>query len=178
MQKIDIENKHSFLINVKVSNPEIVKQLDSAIVRYFKSNEYIKKRIESNEASLISKKKKLIRESLKLDSLKAILFVNFKNQGKQSREGSNNVVLSDKYLTDPLTVFKEDLNLSNEIRAIDAELYLKSDFEVIDGLTTFKEPDNIGIVKKIVLSLLIAMVLGYLILGLLKFNQFLATFDH
>ena len=177
LEKIDIENKHSFLINVKVYNPDIVKQLDSAIVKYFKSNEYIKKRIESNEASLISKKNKLIRESVKLDSLKTILYVNFANMAKQSREGSNNVILSDKYLTDPLSVFKEDITFNDDIRDIDRALYLKSDFEVIDGLTTFKEPDNIGIIKLIGLTILISIVIGYLLLGLWKFNQFLATFE-
>lgn len=177
LEKIEIENKNSFLINVKVYNPDIVKQLDSAIVNYFRRNEYVKKRIQNRESTLLSRKNKLIRESLKLDSLKAILYVNFQSMAQQSREGSNNVILSDKYLTDPLNVFKEDLNFNSEILLIDEALNLHDDFEVVDGLTTFKEPDNFGIVSIVGLSLVVSIFIGYALLGLWKFNQFLASIE-
>jgi hypothetical protein len=94
---------------------------------------------------------------------------------KQSREGSNNVILSDKYLTDPLNVFKEDLNLNNEIRSIDDQLMIRSDFEVIDGLTTFREPANLSLPVILVQSLLISVAAGYILIGLRRFNKYLAT---
>jgi hypothetical protein len=172
--KIEIGNKQSFQISVRVYNPDIVKKLDSAIINYFRNNEYVKKRIDNNKISLLSRRNKLVAESKKLDSLKRILYENFQSMAKQPREGSNNVILSDKYLTDPLSVFKEDLNLNNEIRAIDEKLSISPDFEVVDGLTTFREPGNFGVVKVLGMSFLISLLAGYVLLGLWKFNQFLA----
>ncbi|HEU5290203.1 MAG TPA: hypothetical protein VFU05_06125 [Cyclobacteriaceae bacterium] len=177
VEKLDIENKHSFLINVKVYNPGIVKKLDTAIVNYLRRNEYIKKRIANREESLLNRRNKLVRESHKLDSLKSVLYLNFESMAKQSREGSNNVILSDKYITDPMSLFKEDLNFNNEIRGIDKSLYLHDDFEVVDGLTTFKEPDNLDIKIILATALIASIVFGYLLIGLWKFNEFLASFE-
>lgn len=172
--KIEIGNRQSFLISIRVYNPDVVKRLEEAMVTYFRDNEYINKRIESNRLSLQARKQKLLQESRKLDSLKAVLFENFQSMAKQSREGSNNVILSDKYLTDPLSVFKEDLAINNEIRQIEEALFVHPDFEVVDGLTTFREPDNYSLRAAIAISLLASLVGGYLLLGLWKFNRYLA----
>jgi len=173
--KIEIGNAQAFQIDVSVFNPDIVRTLDSALVRYFKDNEFVGKRIETNRRSLLARKTKLIAESKKLDSLKSVLYANFEMMSKQSREGSNNVILSDKYLTDPLNVFKEDLNLNNEIRSIDDQLTIRPDFEIVDGLTTYREPSNLSLPVLLVLSVLISITAGYIFLGLWKFNKYLST---
>lgn len=175
--KIEIGNKQSFQISVTVLSPDVVRELDSAIVNFFKRNEYVKNRIKANRVSLLSRKSKLVQESKKLDSLKTVLLENFQVMAKQSREGSNNVILSEKNLADPIEVFKEDLNLNNEIRLIDEELFISPDFEVVDGLTTFREPDNLSLSKALVISLFASIFLGYFLLGLWKFNQYLAQLD-
>jgi hypothetical protein len=175
IEKIEIGNVHSFMVSINVFNPDIVEEMDSAIVGYFRNNEYIKKRIESRESSLVARKNKLLRESKKLDSLKVILFTNFQSMAKQSKQGSNNVILSDSYLTDPMVVFREDLQIDNEIREIDKELYIKQDFEVVDGLTTFKVRDSLGLVPILLWSFAISLVGGYVLLGLYKFNRYLGS---
>jgi hypothetical protein len=83
--------------------------------------------------------------------------------------------LSDKYLTDPLSVFREDLNLNNEIRSIDDHLSIRPDFEVVDGLTTFREPSNLSLPVLLVLSVLISVAAGYILIGFWKFNKYLST---
>jgi hypothetical protein len=175
--KIEIGNHQSFQINVQVHDPEIVRPLELAIVNLFKENEYVKKRIEANTQNLLGRRAKLIAESKKLDSLKEVLFVNYQTMANQRREGSNNVILSDKYLTDPISVFKEDLNLNNELRAIDELLYIKPSFEVVDGLTTFREPDNFSLPKVIVISFFGSILAGYILLGLWRFNKYLAKLE-
>jgi flagellar biosynthesis chaperone FliJ len=175
--KIELGNRQSYYIMVQVYDPDVVKRLEEAIINHFRNNEYVSKRIERNERSLLARKQKLVRESRKLDSLKGVLFENFQSMAKQSREGSNNVILSDKYLMDPLEVFKEDLNLNNEIRAIDDELFIKPSFELVDGLTTFRKPDNFSLKMAIALSLVGSILGGYILLGLWKFNLYLARLD-
>ena len=172
--KIEIGNQRSFLLEVNVLDPDIVTTLDTAIVNYFKQNDYVQKRIESNRLSLQNRKEKLLRESRKLDSLKSVLMANFETMAKQSREGSNNVILSDKYLTDPLGVFTQDLAINNEIRNIDYQLQVRSDFEVVDGLTTFREPSNLSLPILLTIAFFGSIVLAYISIGLWKFNQYLA----
>lgn len=175
IEKIEIENSQAFQINVSVFSPDIVQSMDSTLVQYFKNNGFISRRMVRNRESLLERREKLVDESKKLDSLKSILYANFQTMSKQSREGSNNVILSDKYLTDPLNVFKEDLNLNNEIRSIDDQLKLQSDFEVVDGLTTFREPANFSLPILIVSSVFYSIILGYTLLGIWSFNKHLAN---
>jgi hypothetical protein len=175
MERIEIANVHSFRISLYVYNPNIVHELDTSIVSYFRTNEYVRKRIEIKQSSLLARRDKLVRESRKLDSLKSILYVSFQNTSKTSRDGSNNVIFSEGKLTDPMAVFKEDLALDKEIRLIDNDLYIKPYFEIVDGLTTFKVPENEGMVSILLISLVISIMAGYLILGLWKFNNYLST---
>ncbi len=175
--KVDVENKHAFQIDVLIYNPDIVKNLETAIVNYFANNEYIKRRVEVNRQNLQTRQTKLIQESNKLDSLKQVLYQNLQSMARQNREGSNNVILSDKYLTDPMAIYAEDLNLHNELLEINRRLYVQPEFELVDGFTTFKEPENASLLKILGISALISWGLGYLIIGLWRFDQYLASFS-
>ena len=93
---------------------------------------------------------------------------------KQSKQGSNNVILSEKPLTDPLSVFTQDLDFYNQIQYIDSRLYLQPDFEVVDGFTAFKEPESASLPKILAIAFLVSWLMGYLILGLFKFDRYLA----
>ena len=131
--------------------------------------------MEINEIILEKREQKLQSESRKLDSLKAVLFVNYQALGQKSR-GSNNVILSDESLTNPLEVFTRDLELHEEIQNIERQLYLRSDFEVVDGFTTFKEPESASLTKILVISFFLSILMGYLILGAWRFDHMLATY--
>lgn len=176
ISKVDVENKHAFQIDVLIYNPDIVKNLETAIVNYFANNEYIKRRVEITRQNLQTRKTKLVQESNKLDSLKQVLYQNLQSMARQNREGSNNVILSDKYLTDPMAIYAEDLNLHNELLEINRRLYVQPDFELVDGFTTFKEPESASLLKILGISALISWGLGYLIIGLWRFDQYLANF--
>ena len=176
ISKIEIENKNAFLIEVTVLDPAIMKNLETSLVGYIRNNTFIQNRIIANSKTLLERKSKLQRESRKLDSLKAVLFANYASMAKENnRPGSNNVILSDKYLTNPLDVFKQDLDIHQQIQSIDYQLSVKPDFEIVDGLTSFKEPDSASLPKILAISFFISWILGYLILGLFKFDRYLAS---
>jgi hypothetical protein len=176
IDKLTIVNKNAYEISVEVYDPAIVKPLETALLNYFKTNDYIKRRIEINKLNLNQRKMKLIRDSDKLDSLKTVLYENYQSLGKTSR-GSNNVILSDETLTNPLDVFTRDLELHDEILKIDRALYVQPDFEVVDGFTTFKEPDSASLPKILLISFLVSWVMGYLVIGAWRFDQVLANYE-
>lgn len=176
IQKLEIENKNAYQITVQVYNPDIVKPLEKALVNYFNTNPYIKRRIEIKKINLLQRKAKLERDSKKLDSLKSALYDNYVALSKASR-GSNNVILSDETLTGPLDVFKQDLELNTELLGIERDLYVQPDFELVDGFTTFKEPESASLSKVLMISFLLSWLMGYLIIGAWRFDKMLAKYS-
>lgn len=174
LERIEIENRHAFEITVRTYNPSVINDLQTALVNYVRENAYIKKRIESNKLSLESKKSKLIRESYKLDSLKDVIYENYKSMAGQARAGSNNVILSDHPVTNPIDVYFEDIKIYDEIQYIERQLYIQPDFEVVDGFTEFSEPASASLTKMLAQTVLIAIGIGYLIVALRNFNKYLA----
>jgi hypothetical protein len=174
--KLEIENKNAYEISVKVYDPNIVKPLEKAIVNFFRSNNYIERRIQINKVNLDKRKTKLESESRKLDSLKRVLFENYQNLGKTNR-GSGNVFLGDEKLANPLDVFVQDLSLNKEILEIERSLYINPDFEVVDGFTTFKEPESASLAKILVIAFLVSWAMGYLIIGAWRLDQLLASYQ-
>jgi len=175
IEKIDVENKHAFQIEVNIFNPKIVKSLEKSLVDYLRNNSYIKNRVDINRINLLNRKNKLHRESKKLDSLKSVIYENFQAMAKQSRQGSNNVILSDKYLTNPLEIYIQDLTLNEQILEIDRKLAVQPDFEVIDGFTSFKAPESAGLLNILAIAFAAAIAAGYISIGLRNFNNYLGT---
>lgn len=174
IERIQIENKSTFRIFVQVYNPNILGDLQQNLIAYFRENEYIKTRIEADSINLLERRKKLIRESSKLDSLKHIIYLNFESMAQRpERGGSSNLYLGDQYLTNPIDVFNSDLYLNEQLLEIDKKIKTKPYFEVVDGLTVFEEPESAPTWKVMLFSMLIFVFLGYFILGLLNFNRYL-----
>jgi hypothetical protein len=173
IKRIEIENRHAFEITVRVYNPTIIRDLENALILFFRDNDYVKKRIEITKTNLLAKKQKLLKDRQKLDSLKEIIYSNYKSMAMQSRQGSNNVILSDKAVTDPVQIYQQDIIAYNELETVNRDLYLQADFEVVTRFTQFSEPSSASQVKIIAIAILGAIVLGYLIIALSTFNQYL-----
>jgi len=174
IKRIEIENRHAFEITVRVYNPTIIRDLENALILFFRDNDYVKKRIEITKTNLLAKKQKLLKDRQKLDSLKEIIYSNYKSMAMQSRQGSNNVILSDKAVTDPVQIYQQDIIAYNELESVNRDLYLQPDFEVVTRFTQFSEPSSASQVKIIAITILGAIVLGYLIIALSTFNQYLS----
>jgi len=177
IKRIEIENRHAFEITVRTYNPTVIETLQTALVNFFKNNEYIKRRIEITHKNYLEKKTKLTHELQKLDSLKFIIYDNYKNMASQSKQGSNNVILSDKSVTNPIEIYNQDLDLYNELQGINQAIYLQSDFEVVDGFAEFSEPASASLRKIISISILIGIGIAYLTVALSAFDRYLASFS-
>jgi len=172
--RIQIENRHAFEITVRMLNPTFIGDLQTALINYFRNAEYIRRRIEITKANLLEKKIKLHHDLQKLDSLKFVIFENYRNMALQSKQGSNNVILSDKSVTNPIEIYGQDLTLYNQLEDINKSLYLQDDFEIIDGFTEFSEPSSASGLKIIVISILMGIVVSYFLVALFRFNRYLA----
>lgn len=177
IQRIEIENRHAFEITVRTFSPTAITSLQGSLVEYFRSNEYIRKRIDNNYQLLTARKVKLLQESEKLDSLKEVIYANYKTMAEQARQGSNNVILSDRSVTNPIDVYNRDLGLYQEIQNIDYQLNVKPDFEVVDGFTEFSEPASASLPKMVAQAFLVGLGLAYLIVAMKLFNDYLASFS-
>jgi len=179
INRIEIENRHAFEITVKTLNPTVISNLEVALVKFFKETDYVRKRIDIKKITLQDKKAKLLKESDKMDSLKKIIYENYKelSTSNAQRQGSStSVILSDKTVT-PLEVYEQDLLIYNEIQRIDRDLFIQPDFEVVDGFTEFSEPSSASLAKIIIIAILIGIVLSYILIALFHFNQYLARLD-
>jgi hypothetical protein len=173
--RIEIENRHSFEITLRTLTPTAIPNLQNSIVEYFRSNEYVKRRIEITHANLRAKKTKLESELRNFDSLKVVIYANYKSMADKSREGSNNVILSERALTNPVDIYNRDLDLYDELQLVDRSLYLQPDFEIVDGFTQFSEPASPSAAKVALLSLIFGIIVAYLDVALRRFNAFLAN---
>ena len=174
IKRISIENQHSFEFTVRTYSPTSIKPLQDALVNHFKNNDYVKKRIEITRDNFLAKRSKLKRELNKLDSLKKVIYSNYENMAAQSKQGSNNVILSDKSVTNPIEIYNQDLGLYEQLQLIESRLYLQPDFEIVDGFTEFDEPASAGELKIIVTGMLIGFIFGYFAIAFRRFDEYLS----
>jgi len=171
VKRIEIENRHAFEITVRTLNPTAIADLQTALVNYFRSNDYIKNRIAITQFNLVAKQIKLKSDVRKLDSLKSVIYDSYANQLKSSV----NVVF--KAVSEPAELYKQDASTYEELQQVNEDLYLHKDFEVVDGLTEFSEPASLSLAKEIVISVLLGLVLSYVAVALIGFDKYLAKLN-
>jgi hypothetical protein len=175
--RIEIENRHAFQISVRTLNPTVITNLETALVAFFRETNFVRKRIEITHNNLVERKLKLEQDLQKLDSLKVAINQTYKTLASQSRQGSNNVILSDEPMTDPVDIYTQDEVIYGQLQATKKALYLQPDFEVVDGFTEFSEPANPGLARMLLYSVLVGIVIAYLEVALRSFNRYLSKLD-
>jgi hypothetical protein len=174
IQQIDIKNRNSFVISVQVYDTEIIANLQDALLDYFKNNPYIANRIRTNKARLEQLIVKLTQEVAMLDSLKNAYNFNLKAQGeRKGPEASNSFFLGESGAVNPVSVYSQGVSLFQQLQSAKVSLELGSDFELVDGFTTFSKPDSPGLLKSIVLMAGIFLGLAYLLIILIEINRYL-----
>lgn len=176
MERIEVENRHAYEITVRTTSPSIVSKLETAVVGYFGRNPYIAKRVEINHQVLLDLKDKVAKDISKMDSLKTAIYMNYKQMATQSK-GSNNVIFGDKAVSDPVEIFTKSIDIYEVYAEVNQDLYIKKDFEVIDGFTQSNEPANASIFTIILESILIGVLVAYADVGLRSFNKYLANLN-
>ncbi|MEM7550360.1 MAG: hypothetical protein AAF363_11825 [Bacteroidota bacterium] len=177
MEQVKMEKQDIFKITVQTYDAVLLNDFTEPLSLYLKNKPYVQKRLEIENKNRLSKKNKIARDRQKLDSLKAVLFQNISKFSDKRREGSNNVILSESFFVNPLSVFKEDLDLLEQEQEIDEELYLNPDFEVIDEFTQYTRPASPGLIENAFYGLLYGLGVAYLIIFLLSFNTYLKDFE-
>lgn len=177
IERIEIENRHAFEFTVRTYSATSIKPLQDAIVNYFKNNNYIKKRVEVNKLNLEARRLKLQHDVQKLDSLKKAINSNYRAMAEQSRQGSNNVILSDKPITSPVDVYVQSLRIYDYLEDAEKNVFLQKDFEVVDGFTEFNEPASARKRDIVLMGMLIGFTFGYVVVALGTFNKYLSTIE-
>jgi hypothetical protein len=175
IKRLEVENRHAFEFTVRLYRPEDFRLLEKGLVYYFRSNEYILKRVQINRTNLVAYRSKLQRDADKLDSLKAVLYENFRNMSLPDRRGSNNVIL-DQPITNPIDIYTMGLKIYNDIQETDKEIFLESDFEIVTGFTEMNVPASATTLQIGINSVLIGILLAYLTIALINFNKYLNQF--
>jgi len=179
-ERLKLESGALVEIVIHSYDPTVLKVLEKALLDFFLNSEYVKKRYDIARQNLVSKKERLFQESLKLDSLKKAVFENYSAMAKERKLGSNNVILADKSISYPLDLYNQDLAFYDEILKINSQLALRTDFEVVSSFTPSNKPANKSLtrfIKLILIGLSVSISIGYLLVGLKSFNNYLNKFE-
>ncbi len=174
---LEDRNAKSYSIEAYSSNPASFAELQAPLVKYLKNQSYVKKRIEITRNIQKAEIEKLENEIEKLDSLKFVLLNYIQKSGNNNREGSNNVVLNDPNLGNPIDIFREDQVLYKRKLAIEREVMLESDFELIEGFTSIHSPPGTSTQNRLLTAILWAVGLGYFLILAIEFNRYLSSVE-
>lgn len=172
IERIRIENRHVYNISIEVFDPELTSQIQIPVINYFKSNPFVAKRLKIDSLNNILKRKKIQAEIIKLDSLRILVNSNIANLTRE-KQGTVNVTLGDETLINPLSIINQGLNLYDQELSINRALLLQTRFEVIDGFTSFTEPEGPGLIEKMFWGGLYSLILSYSIILLIAINKVL-----
>ncbi len=170
IERIRIENQHTYNISIEVFDSEIIPQLQDPVINFFGSNPYVAKRLQIDSLNNIRKRKKIQSEIAKIDSLRILVNNNIANLAKE-KEGSVNVSLGDEGLINPLSIINQGLSLYDQELEINRTLLLQPRFEVIDGFTSFSKPEGPGLIGKMFWGGLYSLILSYAIILLIEINK-------
>lgn len=173
VEQIEIENQNTFVISVQVLNINFIDELEAAVVGYFRNNPYVANRIRSNNARLQGIVAKLSSDMALLDSLKNAYNFSLKQQATKSNDASNSLILAERSSVDPTRAYTEGVALFSLLQDSKTELELGSDFEVVDGFTTFSKPESPGLIKSAILVAGIFLALAYALIILIEINKYL-----
>ena len=173
-----IKKNAMFRISIEVFSNELLNNMQAGLIHYLENNDYVERRMLVEEENLKSLKGKLQEERAKLDGLKTLIAESFSQQAESGRTGSNNVILgSAENATDPLNVYREDIQIYKEELAINKRLALLDNVEVIKSFTAFKKPANLSFILVILYSGLIGLAAAYIIVLLLEANKALNRYE-
>jgi hypothetical protein len=173
INQIEIENRNTFLVKVKIYDTEIIENLQDALVGYFRNNTFVSNRIKSNKSRQEQLIAKLTKDIASLDSLKDAYNLNLKSQASRPNDASNSVILGESGAVDPVRVYNQGVSLFRLLQKEKIDYELGSDFELVDGFTTFSKPESPNIIKAMAVSIGLALALAYGLIILIETNKYL-----
>lgn len=173
IEQIEIENRNTYQVSVLVNDTEIILNLQDALVGYFKNNPYTANRIKANRETQEQLIAKLTNDVAQLDSLKEAYNLNLKSQANKSTEASSNLILGESGVLDPTRAYSQGVDLFKQLQEAKTDYELGSDFELVDGFTTFSKPDSPSLVKSMAMFIGVFLGLAYGLILLIEINKYL-----
>ena len=173
IRQIEIKNRNTFLVTVYVLDTEIIHNLEDAIVGFFKNSPYVANRMKANKTRQEQLIAKLAADVTLLDSLKGSYNLNLKLQATKSNDASNSVILGESGAVNPVSVYNQGVSLFEKLLSNKMSLELGSDFELVDGFTTFSKPESPSFIKATVIAIGYWIALAYLLIILIEINTYL-----
>ncbi len=176
IEQIEIQNKKTYIITVRVFDNTIVGNLQESLVEYFRNSPFVKNRIDINRANQLKLIDKLKNDLAQLDSLKKLFNQNLKANAGRKGEFSS-LYIGESGALDPVSFYDQSVMLYEKLQKAQLQVELGDDFEVIDGFTVFSRPESPNIIKAIVFSVLISIGLAYLLVLFIEINKYLNTIE-
>lgn len=173
IERIEIENKNTFQIIIRVNDSQTIQDIESSVVNYFRNNLYIKNRIVNKQDRLQEELADYQLEKRKLDSLKTAMIDVYSSISNKPEKGSDNLYIGEQYSADPVEVFLQSERVNRYIRATKEKIFLQDDFEIVDGLTVFRKPESAGLLKMIFFGFWFGIASAYALIILISINRYL-----
>ena len=173
IKQIDIANRNTFTLTVNVYETNIIDNLQDALVTFFKENPFVANRIKANKVRQEHLIAKLSSDVSLLDSLKGSYNLNLKLQATKPNDASNSVILGESGAVDPVSIYNQGISLFRLLQSTKTAYELGTDFELVEGFTTFSKPESPGMLKSAVVVAGIFLALAYSLIILIEINRYL-----
>jgi len=167
-----LRNTNTYKITVNVTDPAVYDYIQDPIINFFRSDQFVQQRILNHKENLEGKQKKLLSELTQIDSLKKVLF-RYIEKSSGSSSTSTNILLGDPTVSDPLKVFNKDYELYTTLQSVESEMFLKTDFEVVEGFVPYNKPANLTLYQTLSIGIIAGIGIAYFLIILIEFNKYL-----
>jgi len=150
------EEKNYLTITCRASDNSIWPNLQSGLINFFETNDYVKVRVEQKKKYFTQVIEKIDKELLDLNDLKSRIA-----NGQVTQSNKDNLILFD-----PTTVNTKILDLNKEKINLQNELEIVNSVQLVEGFTVFENPVS----PKLSISLsagasfglfIVALILGF-----------------
>lgn len=124
------EEKNYLTINCRTSDNSIWPSLQSGLINFFETNDYVKIRVEQRKKYFTQVIEKIDKELVDLNELKSRIA-----NGQITQSGKDNLILFDPTTvnTKILDLNKERINLQNSLETVNS-------VQLVEGFTVFEKP--------------------------------------
>ena len=170
-------NASQYVITTEVYDNGIVPDLESGLIAYLSSNEYVAKRAKVERENLLMMKRSIEEDEQKLSVLKGQLAENYGKISESNRVGSNNLYLGADREAGPKSIFEQSLDLYNQKARINRSLQLNQEVEVVSGISSIEKPASLSVLSNIFLFSLIGLGVAYLVILFIGINKSLNRYE-
>ncbi len=142
---IESENDNIYYISASVYDPTVLPLLNEPLAKLLNANPYFVKKRGINDVALKASEQKIYDELTKLDSLKKTLTRAIESNEKNLKSGSNNIILGENQLYNPLPVYEKYLALYSDAISIKKQIFFNENtVEVLSGFVKLKKNERLN----------------------------------